>query len=67
MVENEWVGGGVMCGYKTLILLCVCVCVCVLGGGGKGWGVTTHVTVTEGELMIFPPKIHLILPKIPPL
>ena len=30
MVENEWVGGGVMCGYKTLILLCVCVC----GGGG---------------------------------
>ena len=35
MVENEWVGGGVMCGYKTLILLCVCV----WGGGGVKVGV----------------------------
>ena len=29
MVENEWVGGGVTCGSKSLTLLCVCVCVFV--------------------------------------
>ena len=29
MVENEWVGGGVTCGSKSLTLFCVCVCVFV--------------------------------------
>ena len=69
MVENEWVGGGVTCGSKNLTFLCVCVCVCVClflcVWGDKGWGVTMHVIVTEGELMIFPPKIHSMFPKIP--
>ena len=43
MVENEWVGGSVMCGYKNLTPLFVCVCVFEGGGGWVKVGVLQHV------------------------